>query len=411
MEENCYLVTMEFPYFNNETFLENEIKYLSKVYNHVYIFAINVSRKERVLKEIPLNVNVYPLGCVVGRKKYLVYSLSGLFDLTKVLKLSLADLKIKRIVTELYFKGRANSVYRKIKKIIKQNNLNISNATFYSYWFLDQAIAVWRLKNEYLKEGNKVKAVSRAHGYDLYWEISRTQYIPYQEISLKNLDGVYCCSENGKCYLKKKYPNQKEKIHISRLGTCNWGVGSYLPEKKVFVTCSSLIALKRITLFAEAFVKLSKTVLNCYWICIGNGEEFEKIRQIVSQNNISERVKFTGAISNKEVLEIYKNEPITYFCNISTSEGVPVSIMEAMSFGIPIIATDAGGTSELVSDEIGKIIPINIDSNELSNMLREQLEIDDELYRKKRENARKQWNNIASAEKNYGEWISILKNI
>ena len=73
MEENCYLVTMEFPYFNNETFLENEIKYLSKVYNHVYIFAINVSRKERVLKEIPLNVNVYPLGCVVGRKKYLVY--------------------------------------------------------------------------------------------------------------------------------------------------------------------------------------------------------------------------------------------------------------------------------------------------------------------------------------------------
>mgnify|MGYP006964176812 FL=1 len=44
-------------------------------------------------------------------------------------------------------------------------------------------------------------------------------------------------------------------------------------------------------------------------------------------------------------------------------------------------------------------------------MLREQLEIDDELYRKKRENARKQWNNIASAEKNYGEWISILKNI
>ena len=36
--------------------------------------------------------------------------------------------------------------------------------------------------------------------------------------------------------------------------------------------------------------------------------------------------------------------------NASTSEGVPVSIMEACSFGIPIVATDVGGISEVVSN-------------------------------------------------------------
>ncbi|MFR4320263.1 MAG: glycosyltransferase [Blautia massiliensis (ex Durand et al. 2017)] len=37
--------------------------------------------------------------------------------------------------------------------------------------------------------------------------------------------------------------------------------------------------------------------------------------------------------------------------NVSSSEGIPVSIMEATSFGIPGIATDAGGTKEIIRDK------------------------------------------------------------
>ncbi|NJK95527.1 MAG: glycosyltransferase [Bacteroidales bacterium] len=44
------------------------------------------------------------------------------------------------------------------------------------------------------------------------------------------------------------------------------------------------------------------------------------------------------------------------FLNTSLSEGVPVSVMEALSFGLPVIATDVGGTGELINDEVGMLI-------------------------------------------------------
>ena len=46
------------------------------------------------------------------------------------------------------------------------------------------------------------------------------------------------------------------------------------------------------------------------------------------------------------------------FVNMSLSEGIPVSIMEAISFGIPIIATNVGGNAEIVNDETGVLIPL-----------------------------------------------------
>lgn len=58
------------------------------------------------------------------------------------------------------------------------------------------------------------------------------------------------------------------------------------------------------------------------------------------------------------------------FVNMSLSEGIPVSIMEAISFGIPIIATNVGGNAEIVNDETGVLIPVNIDQAALMKQFR-----------------------------------------
>ncbi|PZC52367.1 hypothetical protein LH53_05140 [Mesotoga sp. TolDC] len=60
---------------------------------------------------------------------------------------------------------------------------------------------------------------------------------------------------------------------------------------------------------------------------------------------------------------------VDLFINTSSTEGLPVSIMEAMSFGIPIMATDVGGTSELVTDETGVLIPGNCSPEDVSEAL------------------------------------------
>ena len=59
-----------------------------------------------------------------------------------------------------------------------------------------------------------------------------------------------------------------------------------------------------------------------------------------------------GFQDNEKIMDFYRNNPIDIFINVSTNEGVPVSIMEAISFGIPIIATNVGGTNEIVINNI-----------------------------------------------------------
>jgi glycosyltransferase involved in cell wall biosynthesis len=80
--------------------------------------------------------------------------------------------------------------------------------------------------------------------------------------------------------------------------------------------------------------------------------------------------------------------------------------MEAMSFGIPVIATDVGGTSELVSEENGLLINKNFTPSELANNITE-LACNPELIRL-RNASRKKWENISMAEKLYPDLINHL---
>ena len=67
-------------------------------------------------------------------------------------------------------------------------------------------------------------------------------------------------------------------------------------------------------------------------------------------------IRFTGPISNNKVFELYRTTPIDLFINVSKSEGIPVSIMEALSVSIPVLATNCGGIEEIVNNEVGYII-------------------------------------------------------
>ena len=55
------------------------------------------------------------------------------------------------------------------------------------------------------------------------------------------------------------------------------------------------------------------------------------------------RAEFKGRVLNKEVLKFYIDEVPDLFINLSSSEGIPMSIMEAMSCSIPVIATNNKG--------------------------------------------------------------------
>ena len=71
--------------------------------------------------------------------------------------------------------------------------------------------------------------------------------------------------------------------------------------------------------------------------------------------------EFMGRLENNLLLNLYKKNKPDLFINLSYSEGIPVSIMEAMSFGVPCIVSQVGGCIELVTNTIG--FPVHVDES------------------------------------------------
>lgn len=405
--KDLVLITNQYPYLAGETFLENEIEYLSDKFDKVYIFSVNAPNEAEKTRKCPHNVYSFP----IGESKAILKNIKSIFlgFSRKKDGFTISAIKPINVIASFYCRGRARLAAKKILKILTDSNINLKDVTIYSYWFTYQAIAAVFVANSLKDRQNRnARIIARAHGYDLYWERVMGNYLPFQDKLLNSLDFCFPCSEFGKDYLEKKYPWAANKIIVSRLGTMDSGIGKYSGEK-ILVTCSTLEPLKRMSLFAKAFSKLIHLIPDVKWVCIGDGKEAELIKDILKKENALDHVHMLGRISNSDVIEYYKTNPVMYFCNISTTEGVPVSIMEALSFGIPVFATCAGGTGELVNNDNGKLIPVDIDEDYLANELKKMIEIPGKQYLQMRLNARFTWENKSSAKKNYAEFISSIQ--
>jgi colanic acid/amylovoran biosynthesis glycosyltransferase len=163
------------------------------------------------------------------------------------------------------------------------------------------------------------------------------------------------------------------------------------------VSCSNLIGLKRVHLIIEALSLV--TDINVKWIHFGDGHLLDEIKENAAKLAPNIEVDLKGRVSNKEVLEFYRTNPIDLFINVSETEGVPVSIMEALSFGIPCFATDVGGTAEILEEIGGKLVSKEFEIDELSKYI---VEIRDRAQSKDlRNGAFSLWKKKCVAKENY----------
>lgn len=89
---------------------------------------------------------------------------------------------------------------------------------------------------------------------------------------------------------------------------------------------------------------------------VGKGKYFDKTKILVSDYNLDRNVNFLG--ERNDVLDLLQKSDI--FLLISNWEGYPLSILEAMSCGLPIIASDVGGVNEAIKDGFnGYLVPRN----------------------------------------------------
>ena len=95
----------------------------------------------------------------------------------------------------------------------------------------------------------------------------------------------------------------------------------------------------------RAFRLVSKSIPSKL-LLLGDGPEMHKMAGLVSRLKLKEKVIFAGAVRNPE--KYYSVSDM--FIMASENEGMPLSIIEAMSCGVPVVAVNRGGMPEIVSD-------------------------------------------------------------
>mgnify|MGYP006145167757 CR=1 FL=1 len=354
-KNTLYLFTASFPYgTKSETFLETEIVYLAKEFDRIVI--IPAIKDSEYMRDLPVNASVNT--CIIATKassgKLLFFK--HFFKIVYIMTYMMLTNRHNRL---LYLKNFKYYLARLIGELdyferIKPHvsKLNKDKVIFYSYWFEYCLLALCMLK----KNGLIKHVISRTHRFDLYDEENSNRPIPFREYKLLHADYIFCISKQGQIYLKSKVDKEfHPKILLSYLGVPK---PNSLPKKtpnsiSVIVSVANLIPLKRIDLIIEVLKGYTQPLR---WFHFGSGPMLETLQQSLSQLPENIEAKLMGQFSNEEILNFYSTNYVHLFISLSRSEGLPVSMMEAQSFGIPILACDVGGVSEIVSDGVTGVL-------------------------------------------------------
>ncbi|CAP45181.1 glycosyltransferase [Bordetella petrii] len=241
----------------------------------------------------------------------------------------------------------------RVMSMMRFAKLGVYNV-LYTYWFKGETAGIG-----FLPRDGSIR-VTRAHGYDLYEERSNNKgYIPYREQTLPRLDGVILLSDQARNYVVERYPDTTAAFIVSPLGVLSEPnvTPPALADTIQLASCSYASANKRLPLIAQLAAILAERAWprKVRWTHFGCSESQAGLRDLRLPANLV--FEFHGEVSNSYIRNWYRQNAVSFFINLSLSEGQPVSIMEAMAFGIPIVATAVGGVPEMLRDGAGILLP------------------------------------------------------
>ncbi|MDD2565771.1 MAG: glycosyltransferase [Candidatus Gracilibacteria bacterium] len=105
---------------------------------------------------------------------------------------------------------------------------------------------------------------------------------------------------------------------------------------------------KNVSISIESIYVVSKEIPDVLFIIVGDGPEKKNLEKLVKSHNIEKNVLFLGKIPNKNLLNSDVFEKSKMFLSSSPSENQPMTIIEAMYFGLPIVGVDEKGVGELI---------------------------------------------------------------
>lgn len=395
-----FFFTAEFPYGTGETFIENEITFQPLFFDQVYVFSNKIHGGKT--RKTPEKVTAIQLPEIKSKNFFLIRNSGIVLEilLTEFYHTKSKWFFIKNIPLWLSYIKKAFKQAKQIELFVGENG-NATD-TFYSYWMNDWVLALAILKRKKIINDFSF----RCGGFDIWDERHEKNYLPFRYFNYKYAKRIYPNSAMGEKYLKalNYHPS---KIKLAYWGTPDYGcahVGSGITL--TLVSCSGLIPLKRVLLIADALGHVKREIR---WIHFGDGEQMVELAQKVKKFPANISCELKGNVSNNTVHEFYRSNAVDFFITTSSTESLPVSIQEAMSYGVPVIATNVGGISEMVAQECtGYLLAPNPTALDVSEKI-ESLNLQTWRSLEKRTEVRLKWQELFSATKNYAIFFENLK--
>jgi len=245
---------------------------------------------------------------------------------------------------------------------------------YYSYWGRTDALVASILATKWT-----ARAIYRNHRFDLYEE--RAGHIPFKRVLAESKSEGSYLTEDAKDYALSRFGQHSASVYplginLSQIGKMNYSQALEPPITSIFeqvltvVSVSSLSTVKRVHLIPEFVSQLSEATGRQFsWLHIGGSPvEAADLGLTASVHLDESQFEILPFVPNSEILEILETKSGAVFLNISISEGVPVSIMEAMASGLAIVATDVGGTKSIVFEPENLLLPAEANLTEWTDL-------------------------------------------
>jgi len=400
-----FFFTGTYPYGPGEQWKKNELDILVNHFDQITIIPYSYGGNFDNPKQLPKGVKLeQPLfrhdGFILNKT-----------DVFKILFHKHGFAFIKEFFTKKVYKQKVKVVdwMQSTLNIIKllsnpslKQVLNADNTVLYFFWGRGSADVL-----PFINTTKYKKTLVRMHRFDLF-EYTSNNYIPYRSRLMRKKEVLIApCSDIGKQHLLDLYPAEKGHVHTVRLGTRSNGRRSKMSDDRIFriYSCSNITAVKRIHIMIESLNYIDIPVI---WKHIGDGPLINEMKELVKKYGLKDKFLFEGFVNTDVINELYTNNAVDLFVNTSSSEGVPVSIMEAFAAGVPVLATNVGGTSEIVDDTVGNILPENVTPQELANTILAYTRLEKTEKTKIRDKAYQRFADMSNSEVLTKELVSIL---
>ncbi|MDA9712561.1 glycosyltransferase family 4 protein [Acidimicrobiaceae bacterium] len=176
-------------------------------------------------------------------------------------------------------------------------------------------------------------------------------------------------------------PSQHLKNFILNLGFKNKieiiNNGVFIPEENTNIftndqinitIVSRLVSHKNVEKIIKAISDLNSPLINLN--IIGDGPELNQLQKISLESNNKDNIIFHGKLNRDEINHIFLNSDI--YIQASNYEGLPHSLLEAMSYGIPVLCTPVGECKEILGNEDrGYILNLPVSKNNIKSKISE----------------------------------------